>query len=74
MSTESNGNGNVVDWFAAQATAQFPSQWVSILCLQRLDQQDVLSWQWVAVSQLAVAACDRSTYQLGSYSAPTSIA
>ena len=33
------------DWFAAQATAQFPSQWVSTLYLQRLDQQDVLSWQ-----------------------------
>ena len=35
------------DWFSAQATAQFPSRWVSTLYLRRLDQQDVLSWQWV---------------------------
>ena len=35
------------DWFSAQATAQFPSRWVSTLYFQRLDQQDVLSWQWV---------------------------
>ena len=34
-------------WFATQATAQFPSQWVSTLYLQRLDQLDVLSWQWI---------------------------
>ena len=34
-------------WFAEQTTAQFPSQWVSTLCLQRLDQMDVLSWQWI---------------------------
>ena len=29
--------------FAAQATAQLPSQWVSTLYLQRLDQMDVLA-------------------------------
>ena len=34
-------------WFAEQTAAQFPSQWVSTLCLQRLDQMDVLSWQWI---------------------------
>ena len=34
-------------WFAEQSTALFPSQWVSTLCLQRLDQMDVLSWQWI---------------------------
>ena len=34
-------------WFAEQTTAQFPSQWVSTLCLQRLDQMDELSWQWI---------------------------
>ena len=34
-------------WFAEQTTAQFPNQWVSTLCLQRLDQMDVLSWQWI---------------------------
>ena len=48
MSTESNGNGNVVEIGSLRKLLlSFPSQWVSTLYLQRLDQQDVLSWQWV---------------------------
>ena len=35
------------EWFAGQATASFPSQLVSTLYLQRLDQMDALSWQWI---------------------------
>ena len=35
-------------WFAGQAAAQSPSQWVSTLYLHRLDQIDALSWQWIA--------------------------
>ena len=35
-------------WFAGQAVAQSPSQWVSTLYLHRLDQIDALSWQWIA--------------------------
>ena len=34
-------------WFAGQAVAQSPSQWVSTLYLHRLDQIDALSWQWI---------------------------
>ena len=34
-------------WFAGQAVAQTPSQWVSTLYLHRLDQIDALSWQWI---------------------------
>ena len=34
-------------WFAGQAAAQSPSQWVSTLYLHRLDQIDALSWQWL---------------------------
>jgi len=34
-------------WFAGQAVAQSPSQWVSTLYLYRLDQIDALSWQWI---------------------------
>ena len=35
------------EWFSAQATASYPCRWVSTPYLQRLDQQDELSWQWV---------------------------
>lgn len=35
------------EWFWVQATAQFPCRWVSAPYFQRLDQQDVLSWQWM---------------------------
>ena len=34
-------------WFAGQAVAQSPNQWVSTLYLHRLDQIDALSWQWI---------------------------
>ena len=34
-------------WFAGQAVAQSPSQWVSTVYLHRLDQIDALSWQWI---------------------------
>ena len=34
-------------WFAEQAVARSPSQWVSTLYLHRLDQIDALSWQWI---------------------------
>ena len=34
-------------WFACQAVAQSPSQWVSTLYLHGLDQLDALSWQWI---------------------------
>ena len=43
-------------WFAEQTTAQFPSQWVSTLCLQRLDQMDVLSWQLYMYTRLGAVA------------------
>ena len=34
-------------WFACQAVARSPSQWVSTLYLHGLDQLDALSWQWI---------------------------
>ena len=38
---------NCQTWFAAQAVARFPSQWVSTLYLYGLDQLDALAWQWM---------------------------
>ena len=38
---------NCQTWFAEQAVARFPSQWVSALYLHGLDQLDVLAWQWM---------------------------
>ena len=35
------------DWFAGQAVARSPSQWISTLYLHGLDQLDALSWQWL---------------------------
>ena len=34
-------------WFAGQAVARSPSQWVSTGYLHRLDQIDALAWQWI---------------------------
>ena len=34
-------------WFAGQAVARSPSQWVSTLKFNGLDQLDALSWQWI---------------------------
>ena len=38
---------NCRTWFAEQAVARFPSQWVSTLYLHGLDQLDALAWQWM---------------------------
>ena len=38
---------NCQTWFAEQAVARFPSQWVSTLYLHGLDQLDALAWQWM---------------------------
>ena len=38
---------NCQAWFADQAVARSPSQWVSTLYLHGLDQLDALSWQWI---------------------------
>ena len=50
---DSTGDGsnskwrNCQTWFAEQAVARFPSQWVSTLYLHGLDQLDALAWQWM---------------------------
>ena len=38
---------NCQAWFAGQAVARSPSQWISTLYLHGLDQLDALSWQWI---------------------------
>ena len=38
---------NCQAWFAGQAVARSPSQWISTLYLHGLDQLDALSWQWL---------------------------
>ena len=38
---------NCQAWFAGQAVARSPNQWISTLYLHGLDQLDALSWQWL---------------------------
>lgn len=42
------------EWFSAQAIARSPWRWDCTPYLQQLDQQDVLSWQWVAYHERIV--------------------